>query len=207
MCKIIIIDSGKKYFDKIANLHINGISEGFLSTLGNNFLAKLYEGIKKAPGSGVYIAVSDNEVLGFIAYTKDIKACYKNVLKSKWFSLSWALLPNFFRLSIYIKMFETLSYPNNNKAKDNIHPELLSIAVSDKCRGKGVGKLLVKRLEEEFLKMDINKYYVVTLAVDKLSNAFYTSCGFVLCKEFVNHAKPMNEYIKLLNVNELNKFN
>ncbi len=197
---IEIVKAKKKFFKEIAKLHISGIIEGFLSTLGVTFLSQLYKGISDAPNSEVYVAVSDNMVVGFISYTKDVKACYKNVLKSNWFSLSMALMPNLFRLSIYKKVIETLSYPNKQQKKDNlmesIHPELLSIAVNEKCRGKCVGKLLVKSLEAEFLKMDITKYYVVTHAVDTQSNAFYLSCGFTLCREFVNHDKPMNEYMK-----------
>jgi N-acetylglutamate synthase-like GNAT family acetyltransferase len=202
---IEIIKANKSHYKEIAELHIASITEGFLSTFGVFFLFRLYEGISNAPNSGICIAFdkANNKVLGFVAYTRDTKTCYKHVLVKKNISLILALIPFLFRLSIYKRIFETLAYPKQEKAiakckMEAVHPELLSIAVDEGCRGEGIGELLVKKLDDIFLLMGVKKYYVVTHAIAKHSNAFYKSCGFTLNNEFTNHDKPMNEYTKIL---------
>jgi ribosomal protein S18 acetylase RimI-like enzyme len=215
--KIIKADPNSNHFQQVAHLHSDGITEGFLSTLGISFLTVLYSGISQAQNSGVFIAVevegevdgdlvSPLKVLGFIAYSQDVKTCYKQVLLSKIFPLSIAMIVNIFKLTIYKKVFETLLYPfqhknNNGKAQevkkiDKLHPELLSMAVNKDARGKGVGKLLVDAVDLAMKEMNIEGYYVVTHGIDERSNGFYQKCGFTKIREFENHEKPMNEYYK-----------
>lgn len=203
-----IISANEKHFKKIAELHIQGITEGFLSSLGVNFLTILYKGISNAHGSGIFVAVSEkNEsvVLGFISYTDNVKKCYINVIKRHFVSLSLTILPNIINLKIFKKILETLFYPffhkpqKSEKHKKSVRAELLSMVIDDAYQGMGIGKNLVKKLDETMKQMDINKYYVVTYGLDIRSNSFYKSCGFVLKQEFTNHNKPMNEYVKVLN--------
>ena len=216
----IIESNSKDHFREIARLHSDGITEGFLSTLGIPFLTRLYMGISKEKNSGVLVAVEEGgedggsvsqldsakeNILGFISYSKDVKSCYKHVMFSNCFSLGVAMIPNIFKPTIYKKIFETLIYPFAHKdipeeiVEDKANPlrsELLSMAVSENARGKGIGKLLVKAVDEAMLRMDVNGYYVVTHGIDERSNGFYQRCGFEKVREFENHGKPMNEYFK-----------
>jgi GNAT superfamily N-acetyltransferase len=204
---IKIIPVAAAHFQQVARLHAEGIKEGFLSTLGIRFLAVLYKGIANAAGSGVLVAVEGDRCLGFIAYARDVKACYKQVLKLTWPSLMMAMLPNAVNPSIYKKAFETLLYPflRRDAVKEGIdektgglRPELLSMAVAEDARDKGIGKLLVQAVDEEMRRMDVAGYYVVTHGVDERANGFYQRCGFAKTHEFVSHGKPMNEYYKTL---------
>jgi len=199
----------RKDFQTVAELHALGITEGFLSSLGTSFLTSLYQGIAKAEGSGVLIAHKDGEVLGFAAFTKDVKNCYRQVLKKNWPSLFLGLLPSIFKLTIYKKIVETMLYPfqHRNRSEDcsqqsenTFRPELLSIAVASNTRGMGIGKLLVNALEKEMIQMDLAGYFVVTHGTDERSNKFYQDRGFNLVREFISHGKPMNEYFKELSV-------
>jgi ribosomal protein S18 acetylase RimI-like enzyme len=196
-----------EHFSEAVRLHQDGITEGFLSTLGTSFLTVLYRGISSTPGCGVRIAVEDGRVLGFVAFSRDVGSCYKNVLKSNWFSLSLAMLPNALRPAVYRKVLETLLYPvlhrktNSKPSQKEAHDsraELLSMAVSDDARGKGIGKLLVRAVDQEMSDMGVPGYFVVTHGVDERSNGFYVRCGFRKVREFQNHGKPMNEYYKEL---------
>ncbi len=199
-----------RHFRDSARLHADGITEGFLSTLGEPFLAVLYEGIATAEDSGVLVAEEDGFVLGFISYTSDVKGCYRQVLRSKWPRLVLNLLPSLLRPVVYRKIFETLIYPLTHRGKDDsgnggpgstsaaghLRSELLSMAVAPQARGKGVGKLLVKAVDEALTQIGLTGYFVVTHAVDERSNGFYRRCGFELYGEYVSHGKPMNEYFK-----------
>ncbi len=194
-----------QHFRSTARLHAAGITEGFLSSLGDRFLTTLYKGIAAADNSDVLIAEEDGIVLGFISYTGDVRACYRQILRRHSLALMWAFLPNFVRISVYRKVAETLLYPRRHQgetgqeessASPSRRAELLSMAVGEKARGKGVGKLLVKAVDQEIVRLGLSGYFVVTHGVDERSNGFYQSCGFALRQKFFSHGKPMNEYFK-----------
>ncbi len=199
--------SKPEHFQQIADLHASGISEGFLSTLGLPFLSQLYRGIVTSRNSGVLVAHDEKEVLGFISYAHDVRSCYKDVLKRRWLQLGWTLLPNLLRSGVYRKVLETLGYPRHQKCStgspreqrsDSPRPELLSMAVSSKARGQGIGKLLVAALEKEFRRDGVSGYFVVTHADDPVSTGFYSSRGFRQTGSFSSHGKPMIEFFKEL---------
>lgn len=209
----LVFQAARSHFNDVAKLHAESIADGFLSTLGVVFLKYLYHGIASAPGSGVLVAVDEDggTLLGFISYTNNVSKCYRHVLRSCFIQLIFALFPNIIRFSIYKKIFETLTYPfrqnkcvsvNSDRDKDSlvIRPELLSMAVNAKARGKGIGRMLVKHMEEELVLMGCFNYYVVTNAIDERSNGFYQSCGASLVHQFENHGKPMHEYYKDIKV-------
>jgi ribosomal protein S18 acetylase RimI-like enzyme len=197
----------------IAGLHKQGIPTGFLSSLGEVFLAKLYAGIDKAPGSCVIVERDESgEVIGFVSGTLSIRRCYRHVITRNLLSLGLRLGLRLLSPHILLRVFETLRYPLTHppvsplpfsfKKKGGglggwVNAELLSIAVSDSARGKGVGKRLVKALEAFFVRNGhAGPYKVVTWAEDKRSNAFYLGVGFTFCREFEHHGNKMREYRK-----------
>lgn len=208
----IINPESSVQFKRVAELHRDGITEGFLSTLGIPFLTVLYRGIAHAESSGISVALDEHgNVLGFVSYALDVKNCYKKVIRENFISLSFAMLPNVFNISIYRKIIETLAYPFMKKetgkseverasalAEDTveIRPELLSMAVDANTRGGGIGKLLVETADDWMRKAGVTGYYVVTYGLDERSNGFYQRCGFEKIHSFLNHGKPMNEYYK-----------
>ncbi|MCX6227050.1 MAG: GNAT family N-acetyltransferase [Bacteroidia bacterium] len=200
LTEINIIKAASEHFSDVAKMHACGITEGFLTTLGTRFLAVLYRGISKANDSGVLVAIEQKKVLGFISYAMDIKTCYRQVLIAEWPAMAKALVGNAFNPSVYRKVIETLMYPfkRRESSSDSLASgaELLSMAVDQNARGKGIGKLLVAALDEEMSLMNIDGYQVVTHAVDERSNAFYLACGFTRITEFLNHGKPMRKYYK-----------
>ena len=60
-----------------AQLHIDGINQGFISSLGLDFVTALYRAIAQDPQSFGYVAVIDGKVVGFATFTTNLKGLYK----------------------------------------------------------------------------------------------------------------------------------
>ena len=50
-------------------------------------------------------------MLGFVAFTRDLSACYRWVLVHRFFGLVWGVLPSLWRVSVYRRIVESLLYP------------------------------------------------------------------------------------------------
>ena len=59
----------KSHLLHVAQLHILGISTGFISSLEMGFVSALYEAIAEDENSLGFVALEDDEVLGFVAFT------------------------------------------------------------------------------------------------------------------------------------------
>lgn len=199
------VERGRVNPRSAAELHSSGIREGFLSSLGIPFLTQLYRAIDLAPQSGVFLAIQDKRVLGFVAYTADIAGCYRWVLTRKGLRLLLPLVSSLFRPRFYRKALETLFYPSHVEKHPNgtsrtglPRAELLSIAVDSQTRGLGIGKELVDAVDMAMREMRVSTYYVVTDATDERANKFYESGDFHEVRTFFHHRKPMREFRKVL---------
>ena len=83
---IAIRELNKPNAKAVAELHAAAINKGFLAKLGIRFLRQLYLGIADDPESKVWIAVKDEKVLGFCAYSRNVTGMYSRVLRSQFFS-------------------------------------------------------------------------------------------------------------------------
>jgi ribosomal protein S18 acetylase RimI-like enzyme len=200
----------------IVRLHRSGIKTGFLSTTGDIFLRTLYSAINRSPCSRVYMALDDNSAkpVGFIAGALSTSVMYRHIIV--WYGLLFFILlfPNIFRISVLIKILETLFYTEKkqrcrgadqkiraDRGKSNTshgRAELLSIVVDENFRGQKIGKKLVDSLERYFTENGVHDYKVVTYSKDANANAFYQACGFIKRAEFIHHGNVMFEYSKTL---------
>ncbi len=196
---------------QVARLHRIAIPRGFLSELGDGFLVRLYREIARAEGSCVLVAADGDDVcLGFVAGSIDIRICYRRILLRGGITLFLQILPSLFRASVLKRILQTLLYPlRRGKGNDEMgavlaedagaKAELLSIAVDEKARGLGVGRLLVEALEVFFRRQGGQTAYgLITDATDPRSNAFYEALGFRLKAKFRHHEHDMNQYVKAL---------
>jgi ribosomal protein S18 acetylase RimI-like enzyme len=95
-------------------------------------------------------------------------------------------------------LVETLLYPAKvEEGKDEGTPsaEILSIAVDESLRGKGVGRRLIEAAFEEFRRRSIYRVKVAVGVRNLNANGFYERCGFHLQIRCVQHNKPMNVYV------------
>jgi len=183
----------------VARLHRRSITAGFLSTLGERFLARLYRAIASDSCSAVLVADSGSGIEGFVAGTVDTSAMYRRVLGREWFWFGLALAPSALKPGNVKRMLETLRYGKRSDVGEQpgaVTAELLAIAVAPQARARGVGRGLVDGLEAFFAGRGVKQYKVITAASDPASNGFYTACGFAPTREFAHHGNPMREYVR-----------
>jgi len=61
-----------------------------------------------------------------------------------------------------------------------------NIIVTEESRGKGVGKILMKKVEELAVKMNAHKIWLIT-GCDWPAGKFYESLGYKIEARFPNH--------------------
>ncbi len=179
----------------VAELHRAGISTGFLSSLGGKFLTRMYRAIAKVRGAFGYVwETPGGEVLGFIACSESTGAVYKRALLRGGLGMALSVAGHLLRPSVLKRIFQTLRYPSQSPA-DLPPAEVLSIAVSDRTRGQGVGKALMDAALAEFARRNIPRARVAVWAGNETANRFYQRCGFTLAHTRPHHGLDMNIYV------------
>ncbi len=178
----------------VAQQHSQGITGGFLSTLGDRFLAHLYRGIASNPRGFVFVAVDDaGRVVGFVAGADSVSRLYRSVLLRRGWLLAGTLIRHFLRPSTVRRIIETLRYPKQVEG-DSPEPELLSIVVDPQWRGSGVASHLVDALVAEFRRRRCSPVKVIVGAGLDRANAFYVRYGFRLAGSITSHGDKANVY-------------
>lgn len=179
----------------IAQLHIQGISTGFISSLGIDFVTALYKATAKDKYSFGFVAEENERVLGFVAFTANLNKLYKSVILKKSWRLALLLVGKMFSLKQIKKVFETLFYPSRIKKLELPAAELLSIVVAPESQGKGLGRQLLQKGLAECAKRGIEKVKVLVGADNKPANKLYLKCGFQVAGQIENHGIISNIYV------------
>jgi len=197
-----VIPMTKAHARAVAILHRDGIDTGFLSSLGLRFLTQLYKAIPSCPaGFGfVYMGRGDGEglegeeVLGFIACAESTGRLYKQSMWRRGILMGFPLMRYLFSPSVLRRIIHTMKYPSQT-GEDLPAAEVLSVAVSDKSRGKGVGKALMKAAFAEFRDRGVGELKVAVGADNENANEYYKRCGFALAETREHHRRPMNVHV------------
>jgi ribosomal protein S18 acetylase RimI-like enzyme len=190
-----IVPLSRQHASIVAELHRQGIGTGFLSSLGGMFMRQLYRAIPSCPaGFGYAWEESDGSVLGFIACAESTGKLYKQALLRRGILMALPLTRFLIRPSVIRRMIATLRYPSQT-GEELPAAEVLSIAVSQQARGKGVGKALMTAALEEFRRRGISKVKVAVWAGNETANRFYERCEFAIALQREHHGLPMNVYV------------
>lgn len=131
-------------YNEVAQLHINSIDQGFLSTLGVRFLALMYHAMDEAETAILIIEKEDDKVVGFVSGGTGMGAIYKGMFK-RFPALCMALAPTLFSPKKIWRIIEILRHKSDAATLPSW--ELFSIAVSADMRGGDVARRLYDRLK------------------------------------------------------------
>jgi ribosomal protein S18 acetylase RimI-like enzyme len=180
---------------QVAHLHKEGIPTGFLSSLGEGFLADLYQAISQSPDGFGFVVLDENEILGFVAFCSNLRQLYKQVCRRKGFKLLFILIPKVFSVRTIQKIYENIFYPKRTRNLNLPDAELLSIVVSPSCRGKGFARKLIEAGLQECRNRGILKVKVLVADSNQPANHLYQKTGFELAAKIENHGVVSNVYV------------
>jgi ribosomal protein S18 acetylase RimI-like enzyme len=179
----------------VAKLHIEGVSTGFISSLGIDFVTALYEAIAQSKSSFGFVAEENNSVIGFIAFTTNLNKLYKAVILRKGLHFAFLLGGKILSLKRIKNVFETLFYPSRIKKMNLPSAELLSIVIAPEGCGKGQATRLVQKGFQECVKRGIERVKVLVGADNAAANKLYMKCGFELVGQIDSHGVLSNIYV------------
>lgn len=192
MQQIVLLN--KFHSNQTAHLHIQGIPTGFISSLGLDFVTALYEAIAEDKNSFGFVAVENDNVLGFIAFTTNLSKLYRYVVLKKGFKFAFILAKKMLSFRVLKKGWDNIFYPSKMKKMNLPDAELLSIVVAPQGRGKGIAKQLVGAGFQECRKRGIDKFKVLVAVQNEMANKLYLKCGFELVGQIDNHGVISNIY-------------
>ncbi|MGQ0832870.1 MAG: GNAT family N-acetyltransferase [Microthrixaceae bacterium] len=160
----------------VAVLHASEISEGFLSLLGEAFLTRLYRRVHADRGSFVLVASeSTGSVVGFVAVSERTGRLYRAFLVRDGLAAALRAAP---RIAAHPrKVLETLRHGITSD-DDREGAEILAIAVAQRARGRGLGRLLVAAAIDELRARGVAHAHVVTASRNAAARRTYEACGF-----------------------------
>lgn len=186
----------KVIVDKIAEIHLKTFEDFFLTFMGRGFLRQMYRSYCDHNKSGIIVAIENERVVGFLAYSEDLSALYKHMLKSRLIPFAWYSMGAFFRKpATFMRIVRAFLKPSESR-RSEAYVELASIGVDPEAKGKGVGSLLINALKK---RTDFDKFEYITLETDAVdndaANRFYVKNGFEATRQFQTHeGRSMIEY-------------
>jgi len=179
----------------VARLHQEGIPTGFLSSLGTTFLTELYRSISQSSEGFGFVVCENEAVVGFVAFTTNLRRLYRTVLWGHGIKLIRILLPRLFSAETIKKIIQNIFYPGKTKKLNLPEAEFLSIAVSSSCRGKGLAGQLINYGFEECRRRGIPQVKVLVAEANQTANRLYQKNGFKLITQVDSHGCTSNIYV------------
>lgn len=169
----------------------------FLTFMGKGFLKQLYSAYCEHKDSGLLVAFKeDGNPIGFLAYSENVSALYKFMIKKRLIFFAWYSLGAFFRKpKIFMRLIRAFLKPKESKRTEK-YIELASIGVLPDNKGRGVGSSLIEKLKE-IAQSTSCKYIALETDAEnnEVANQFYMTNGFILQTTFETREKRrMNEY-------------
>jgi ribosomal protein S18 acetylase RimI-like enzyme len=169
----------RQRYREVAELHVENIDQGFLSTLGVPFLSLLYETIDTSEKGVLFVAEEESRLAGFVSGSEDIREIYKALLR-RWPRLIVSLMPSLFSPRKVWKIFEIILMSRKSTCVPGLpRAELLSIAVAAKCRRKGHAQELYRSLANHFSASGVRDFKIVVGDTLLAAHHFYLRIGAV----------------------------
>lgn len=179
--------ASRERYLQIAKLHMRCLDQGFLATLGEGFLALMYESMDRADGVTLITEEREGRVVGFITGSSGMGPIYRRMLHSP-FRLALALAPALVSPAKVRRILEILRYSGDADLPDGVpDAELLSLAVALEARGSGVADVLYGKLVEDFQTRGVDAFRIIVGEALAPAHRFYRRMGATVAGEVQVH--------------------
>ena len=181
----------KKDIDSVVRIHIAAFPDFFLTQLGSTFLQFYYKSVLKHKLGIMMGAYNDADLVGFCAATQLSKSFNSSLIINNPFLFSFVGVRLLFtNPKAIIRLFKNLTKSCSENNDNGSYAEILSIGVDPKQQGGGIGKNLLKAVEEELKNCSIDK---LSLTTDYYNNenaiSFYKSLEYKIMYVFETYPK------------------
>ncbi len=180
--------SRPEFLAQVARLHQEEIREGFLSSLGQDFLTRLYVAILENPDVFIYAAREGDQILGYVCGAVSTRGVYRKFLLRHAWHVAPTIVSRLFSPRTIRRISETLLYPSKTEDAGLPEPEILNFCVSSKQQRRGIGRRLFSALCEEFGRRNVRQIRIVTGEGQVSAQQFYESLGAKKVQEIEVHA-------------------
>lgn len=186
----------KEIIKQVVKIHLDTFEGFFLTFMGKGFLTQMYTCYCEHSDSGIYVAIDNNEVIGFLAFSSDMTGLYKNMIKKRLLQFTWYSTGAFLRKpKVFMRLIRAFLKPSESQRVEK-YTELASIGVKPNFKSMGIGSALIKKLIDN---VDFTENSYINLETDAIdneeANKFYKKNGFILDHFFITHeGRKMNEY-------------
>lgn len=195
--QVVIATLQPQQVAQVARLHAEGISSGFISSLGPRFIQQLYRGIMSCSSAFCLVALEQGHVLGFLAGAESVGKLYRSVILRRGLLMIGPLLRFAFSPRTIRKIFQTLLYPSHT-GKEYPPAEVLSVVVAADARRRGVGDKLMRAGLKELAHRNISAVKVAVAADNEPANHYYIKEGFEKAGIYDSHGVQTNIYVRQL---------
>ena len=117
----VTILKNKNRIPEVVDVHMQSFTGFFLTFLGKGFLKQLYKGFVEYNGSGLIVAVNeDDKIIGFLAYSDDLSGFYKYLIKKQLIPFAWYAGLGFLRNPrILFRLLRAFTYSGEAKREEN----------------------------------------------------------------------------------------
>lgn len=190
--------SYKSVYVEVANLHVTGIDQGFLSSLGVNFLALLYEAIDSSEHAVLILEYDQGRVQGFVSGATSLGPIYKTLLRRpvRLISTLWPVLLSPLKLWRILELLTHTFWPGN-KVPQPASPalprfELISISVLSGARRTGVAQRLYEGLKQAARARKLDAFKITVGEQLDGAHKFYTRMGAVPVAKVAVHGAAVS---------------
>lgn len=171
----------KENIEAVINLHEKVLGDTLNSRIGSWFIKRLYLITTNSVDNGFcYIAIEDNEVVGFISFCFDHAKLEKEIMNSlnlaEKTAVAILLLSRPWLLPALIRQQAFAKYLKNNFIQP--YASILTLGVSPKAQGRGFGGQLLDKAKEAIRDRSGKELFVDTEEKNIKAAAFYQKNNF-----------------------------
>lgn len=181
----------KSIYTQVAEIHMQALDQSFLSTLGVNFLALMYEAIDKSESGTLIIQSEGSEVIGFVTGSSSVGGVYREMWRYKT-RLLISLLPCILSVRKLVRIIENVMYARRGGSVASMNlpiAELLTIAVRNDVRGKRIADQLFSDLVQHFAYKGVGQFKIIVGESLAPAHKFYRRMGSIPVGEVFLHGE------------------